>query len=278
MSEMTTYHWSFEQDVLAYKAAGLAGMGVWRTKLEEFGEERGADLLCEQGLEVSNLSFVSGFTGAEGHSIREAVDDAREAVRIAGLLRAENLIVVAGGRGGHIGNHAQRLLCDALQLLGDEAAEVGVHLAVQPLNRALAGRWSILNSTQMALDLLHTCRHAHVGLALDLFHMGREPGLIERLPSLVPWLRTVLVSDAPADPRNDHDRTLPGEGNLPLAKLFTELAAAGYNGWYELQILSDRLWQLDHEVLLGRCLQSWQGSFPKPPHPAATCPSRQSTA
>ena len=41
INELTTYRWSFEEDVTRYKAAGIAGIGVWRQKLADFGEEKG---------------------------------------------------------------------------------------------------------------------------------------------------------------------------------------------------------------------------------------------
>ena len=50
MNEMTTYHWSFDEDITNFRAAGIAGIGVWRRKLTDFGEERGIDMLRESGL------------------------------------------------------------------------------------------------------------------------------------------------------------------------------------------------------------------------------------
>src|SRR5271163_3357150 len=101
VNEMTTYRWSFEEDVTHYRAAGIGAIGVWRQKLADFGEERGADLLADSGLVVSNLLWAGGFTGSDGHSFRESLNDAADAVRLAGALRAKALIVYSGGRGGH---------------------------------------------------------------------------------------------------------------------------------------------------------------------------------
>ena len=48
INEMTTYHWSLLEDVISYQAAGIRGIGVWRRKLCDFGEERGIELLREK--------------------------------------------------------------------------------------------------------------------------------------------------------------------------------------------------------------------------------------
>jgi sugar phosphate isomerase/epimerase len=262
MSEMTTYRWTFEEDVLAYRNLGIEAIGVWRTKLEEYGEERGAEFLKEQGLTVSSLSFAGGFTGADGHSYQEAIDDALDAVRIAGEIGAESLVIVAGNRGGHTTNHACRLLRDALLELGDAAAEVDVQLVVQPLNRGLAGRWSFLHNTETCLKVLQTCDHAHVGMALDLYHLGREANLVSRIPELAPWVKLVLVSDSPNTPRDDHDRQLPGAGVLPLAVLVQALDLSGYSGWYEMQLLSNAVWSARYDSLLQDCQIAFRNLWP----------------
>ena len=86
VNEITTYRWTFDQDVARYRAAGIEAIGVWRQKLADYGEERGIELLRESGLNVSNLLWAGGFTGSDGHSYEESIEDAREAIRLARLL------------------------------------------------------------------------------------------------------------------------------------------------------------------------------------------------
>ena len=81
-------------------AAGIRGIGVWRQKLADYGEEKGVELLAESGLEVSNLLWAGGFTGSDGRTLRESVNDALEAIRLAADLRAGCLVVYSGGRAG----------------------------------------------------------------------------------------------------------------------------------------------------------------------------------
>ena len=59
MNEMTTYRWSFEEDVARYRAAGIGAIGVWRQKLSDFGEDKGVELLAESGLKVSNPPWAA---------------------------------------------------------------------------------------------------------------------------------------------------------------------------------------------------------------------------
>ena len=45
MNEMTTYRWSFAQDVENYQQAGYGGIGVWRMKLSDECEDDAIDLI-----------------------------------------------------------------------------------------------------------------------------------------------------------------------------------------------------------------------------------------
>ena len=142
ISELTTFRWSFDEDVNAYRSAGIDAIGVWRQKLSDFGEEKGSELLHETGLTVSSLSWAGGFTGSDGRSYKDSLDDARDAIRLAASLRAGCLIVHSGSRAGHTHNHARRLLKNALSELLPMAAEHSVTLALEPMHRGCGSPWS----------------------------------------------------------------------------------------------------------------------------------------
>jgi sugar phosphate isomerase/epimerase len=256
INEMTTYHWSLLEDVIGYQAAGIRSIGVWRRKLCDFGEERGIELLRESRLAVSSLSSAGGFTGSDGQTFREAMDDALAAVRQAAEMRAGCLVVVTGSQAGHIFNHARRLLCDALRELGDAAGRLGLSIALQPMHRRPVERWSFLTTLGKTLELLALCDHPRVGMVFDFFHVWREPDLTARIPQIVPWIKLAALCDAVAPAGCDDDRCLPGRGDLPVVGLVEALESSGYRGAYEVQILSDRCWRSDYAALLAECRQA----------------------
>lgn len=254
INEMTTYRWSLVEDVVGYQAAGIENIGVWRRKLADFGDERGIELLRDSGLAVSSFSSAGGFTGSDGQTFREAVDDALDALRQAAELRAGCLVVVTGARAGHTLNHARRLLRDALRELGDAAAQVGVSIAMQPMHRRPIERWSFLNSLDAATEMLAWCDHPHVGMVFDLFQFWREPDLCLRIPAVAPWIKLAALCDAQAPAVCDDDRRLPGQGEIPLTEIVTALEAAGYRGAYDVQLISEHCWRSDYGTLLSDCL------------------------
>ena len=70
VSELTTFRWSFEEDVAQYLAAGIAAIGIWRQKLADVGERKGALLLAKSELAVSSLQWAGGWIafGNERHT------------------------------------------------------------------------------------------------------------------------------------------------------------------------------------------------------------------
>ena len=128
MNETTTFRWSFEEDVAQYAAAGIPAIGVWRQKLSDCGLSKARELLRRSGLKVSHLFWAGGFTGSDGRSYRESVDDAAEAVRTAAELDCRTLVVCSGPRAGHTYNHARRLVQGALTRVGPAGRRVGRHV------------------------------------------------------------------------------------------------------------------------------------------------------
>ena len=133
ISEMTTFRWTFEEDVQNYANAGIRAIGVWRQKLSDFGEEKGVELLRESGLKVSGLSWAGGFTGSDGRSHKESVEDAKDAIQLAASLAADCLVLYTGARGGHTHNHARRLIKSAFGELMPLADQANVTLAGVPM-------------------------------------------------------------------------------------------------------------------------------------------------
>lgn len=253
VSQITTNRWSFEQDLQSYREGGFAAAGLWRPKFARFDdEERAAELVRESGLTISSLSFAGGFTGQNGSSFFDAVDDARQALQLAGAVGAECLVLVSGPRRGHICSHARRLLVDAVKALADDAAELGVTLALLPTSPAISRGWSFLNSLDQTLDVIDRSGRA-ARIAFDVYHLWQEPRLVERIPELARFVAVVQLSDWRSVPHSPYERCRPGDGRVPLTAIVQAFDEAGYGGYYELTIWSEELWKSDYADLLREC-------------------------
>lgn len=257
MSEMTTYRWSFEQDVAEYKAAGLSAIGVWRQKLSDFGEDRGIELLAESGLKVSNLLWAGGFTGSDGRTFRESIEDGLDAVRLAAAMQAKCLVVYSGARAGHTYNHAKRLLKDALGELLALAEETDVVLALEPMHAVFASEWTFLNNLDDALAALDVFNSPRLKLVLDTYHLGWDDGLPGRIAQLAPRIGLVQLGDGKTPPDGEHNRVPLGEGTLPLPAILKALQAAGYTGYCDVELMGEEIEAGNYADILRQSMQAF---------------------
>lgn len=255
INEMTTYHWSFEEDVSQYQQAGIGGIGVWRRKLEEFGEERGVEMLRESGLAVTSLSCAGGFTGSDGHTFCDAVDDALEALRLAAEMHASCLVVVTGSRAGHTLNHAGRLACDALRELGDAGAALGVEIAVAPWRRSGCERWTFLGTLSAMVQLLERCDHPRVGMLLDVAQLCRRSTDSRTLADVVPWVKIAGLTEECLRVAADIQPAQRVEAPPSPDAVVRDLDSMGFRGTFEAQVLCEKSWKSDYVGLIADCRQ-----------------------
>ena len=117
ISELTMLRWDLAREADCVVRHGFNSISLWRAKLSDIGAEAARSLLQQAGLGVLSLQWAGGFTGSDGRSFSEAVDDAVEAVDVAAEVGADVLVVHSGCRGGHTRGHARRLLADALDII-----------------------------------------------------------------------------------------------------------------------------------------------------------------
>jgi sugar phosphate isomerase/epimerase len=257
MNETTTFRWSFEDDVANYAAAGIPAIGVWREKLSDCGEDRAIELLRESGLAVSHLLWAGGFTGSDGRSFRHSLEDAGEAIRTAARLGARSLVVYSGARAGHTLNHARRLFKDALVDLAPQAAEHGLDLAIEPMHPGCATEFTFLTSIDDVLSLLAAVDRPEVKIVFDTYHLGQDPRIIARIPELVERIAIVQLGDARQPPCGEQNRCRLGEGVIPLTEIVAALAAAGYRGYYDVELLGEEIQPREYSALLVHAKQAY---------------------
>lgn len=250
MNEMTTYRWSFEEDVAQYSAAGIPAIGVWRQKLSDYGEEKGIELIHESGLAVSSLLWAGGFTGSDGRTYRESVEDAAEAVKLAAQMHAGCLVIYSGARAGHTHNHARRLVRDALRETCAKAADLHVSLAIEPMHAGCAAEWTFLTDIDATLELIEDVGHRSLRLAFDTYHFGNDAGVRSQLQALAPHIAIVHLGDSREPPQREQNRARLGEGNVPLSEIIDGLICGGYAGDFEVELMGEEIENSCYKELL----------------------------
>lgn len=261
VSELSTFRWSFEEDVLHYHQAGFEAIGIWRPKLSDYGEEKGYELVLEHQLQISSLQWIGGFTGNDGRSYREALHDALDTIQLASEIGAETVVLLSGGRGGHTNSHANQILRIALRELSEAAQAVGVQIAIEPMHVGCAYEWSFVNTIPQCLDLIALIDNPHLGIVFDCYHLAQDSNTMNWLESIVPFVRLVQLGDAKHAPMGQQNRCLLGHGRVPLADIVATFQAGGYTGFYEIEIAGQDVEHLQYEQILGAAMQTavaWQ--------------------
>ena len=255
ISQLTTLRWDLKQEIVAMRNRGIRGLGLWRPKLDDHGVDSTAEMLFENQIRVSSLSWAGGFTGSDGRCFSDAVEDAIEAVQDAEMLGAETLVVLAGGRNNHIKRHLQKTLCGALREIGTAAKQHGIKLALEPIHPGCGDEWSFLNDIRSTLDIIADVGSDSLGLALDTYHLGLDQDVHQWLPSIASQLHLVQLGDARHSPLGEMNRCLLGDGTIPIAGILETLSECGYDGWIEIELLGADLEILEYETILDHSVQ-----------------------
>jgi len=112
-----------------------------------------------------------------------------------------------------------------LRQAGDHAAQFGVTLAIEPLNRFES---DVLCTTRQAVDLLDLIDHSAVRLMLDTFHMNMEEASIAQAIRLAKGRLVHFQA-------NENHRGFPGTGAMDWVTTFRALNEIGYQGPISLE-------------------------------------------
>ena len=123
-------------------------------------------------------------------------------------------------------------------LMGNIAAEHGISIAIEPLNRS---ETNLINSLAEGAALQAAVGRDNVGLLADGFHMRREGEDMNRIVLCSPLMHThIAMKDG---------RAYPTERCEETEEFFTMLKAAGYDGRMSIEGKSDD-WKSDSEKAL----------------------------
>lgn len=250
ISQMTTARWNFADDLACFISHGYDAMAAWRPKVSDVGVPTAAALVASAGVRVSSVHWAGGFTGGDGRSFEECLDDACDAIDMADGLAAGVVVLHSGCRGGHTRSHATRLLVQALEALAPRAARAGVVLAIKPMHASAAAGCSFLNRLPEAVELVERFDDSVVRLVVDLWQWADDPHLRALIPRLAAVTAITQVADRVGSPAAGGDRLPPGQGSLPLEEVLGDLVAAGFCGDVEFDPVGEAVEAMGYDNVL----------------------------
>jgi sugar phosphate isomerase/epimerase len=237
---------STPQFVDALARNGVGCTSLWRDKTREFGIENTARLVADSGIALSGYCWGGLITSPDRAEAAAARDEVRRALDEAAALKAPCLIFVAGGmdsRDKNIADARARAL-DGVGELVPHARSVGVKIALEPLHPMICATRSVLSTVKLAnawCDRLGA--DDIVGIAVDTYAVWWDPDLEAEVARAGRRICSFHVSDWLPDTQDLRlDRGMMGDGVIDLPALRRMVERAGYDGYVEVEIFSQRNW------------------------------------
>lgn len=263
ISEVTTWPWSFGQDVDRYAALGARAIEVWEFKLARAPAERSAQLASvrERGLTVSSFqaeihSLLPTHLSPEPHDLAERFDAFAATLEECAPHMPGSVFVLNTGiaAGGDV-ERAYARTVDAYRELAVRAQDAGVRLALEPLHPLAMNEDTFAWNLEDALDIVDAVSHPALGICADAWNLAGQHDLRARLAACAGKIALAQVSDY-RRPRSFLDRLAVGDGTLDFAPFLDGLRDAHYTGPIVLEIFSkdvpDSLYDGDLNAVVSR--------------------------
>ncbi len=251
--EFSTPTLSFAEDLAVYREAGADGICICEAKLTDDATELAR--LQESGLAASGAfpawpSVMPGrlLPGPEEPSARVAA--LRASMERLAAFGPACFSFATGPVGTYEPERARELLVEAIRELAPAAADLGIALAVETMAPSLAQDFGFANSLTEMVELLGDAGEPNAKVAVDVWHLAETDGVAAMVRDHARQIASVHVNDRPEPTRSWMDRVFPGDGTAGIEEILGGLDEGGYDGWYELEVVSDQafpdsLWKLD---------------------------------
>ena len=265
LNTITAKKWTLAQAIAGCARHGIRGISIWRDRLQEMGVSAAAAALKANGLTVTGLCRGGMFTAPDAAGRKAALEDNLRAIDEAHAIGARCLVLVAGGlaAGSKDIAAAREQVREGIAAMLPHARAAGVPLAIEPLHPMQAAERACVNTLGQALDLcdaLDPQKSGAVGVAVDVYHVWWDPQLEAQIARagksrvlahhICDWLvPTVDIT---------FDRGMMGEGVIDLPRIRAMVERAGYTGFNEVEIFSERnWWQRDPDEVLAVCKERY---------------------
>jgi sugar phosphate isomerase/epimerase len=237
LSAISTFSWELDEDISFYAGVGIENVGISVAKLERFGWEEGTRRIVDAGLRVTNLIGLGPFRLAEPARWDAQRERLVRALDTAAAVGAECLVFTTGPAGPLTWEEAADALEAALAPVLTEARARGVLFAIEHTNSLRVD----IGFVHTLVDAVDLARRLDVGVCLEVNACWAERDLAATVRAGVDRLRLVQVSDFAVGTLSTPNRLVPGDGDIPLARILGDLLSAGYAGCFDLELIGPRI-------------------------------------
>jgi sugar phosphate isomerase/epimerase len=250
LSAISTFGWDLDADLAFYERAGVTAIGASLAKLQAAGIELGARRIRDAGLRVTNLIGIGPFRLDDQGQWDAQRDRVRGALDAAEALSAECLILTTGPAGQLTWEDAADALDSALTPVIEDARGRGISFGLEHTN-SLRVDVGFVHSLADVVDL---ARRLGIGVCVETNACWAERGLNETIRDAVDTFRIVQVSDFAIGTLSTPNRLVPGDGDIPLERIVSQMLDAGYEGCFDLELIGPRIDEEGYEEACTRAI------------------------
>jgi sugar phosphate isomerase/epimerase len=257
---LTTKPWTLNECVKNYASAGIHGITIWRNVLENQNLRESKKLLDDYGMTVVSIARGGFFPSVEKEKREAAIQDNLWAIEQAASLGAPSIVLVCGAEGHQSLEKSRDQIAEGISRILPAAQNAGVKLSIEPLHPMYAGDRSAINTIKQANDMAELINSDWVGVVVDVYHL---------------WWDDTLQSEIKRCAANNHlfafhvcdwnvptidflnDRGLMGDGCIDVSQIRGWVEDAGFSGYNEVEIFSNKYWATDQFEYLGKIKKAY---------------------
>jgi sugar phosphate isomerase/epimerase len=240
VSAISTFNLALDEDLAFWARHHVETVGVSVAKLERFGWEEGTKLVADavgRGLRVANLIGLGPFNLANPASWPKQQDRLVRSLDAAAAVGAECLVFTTGPFAPLTWEEAADNLETALAPVLRVAEASGIPFAIEHTN-SLRVDVGFVHTLKDAIDL---ARRFGVGVCMEINACWAERALQSTIREGIDRIRLVQVSDFKVGTVASSQRLVPGDGDVPLARILHAVLDAGYLGVFDLELIGDAI-------------------------------------
>ena len=255
LSAISTFRLSLSEDIEFWARHRIDTVGVSAAKLEAFGWDEGTKLVAgavDGGLRVADLIGLGPFHLARPESWEGKRERLVRSLDTAVAVGAPLVVFTTGPFAPLTWDEAADALEAALAPVLQEAHARGIEFAIEHTN-SLRVDVGFVHTLRDATDL---ARRLGTGVCMEVNACWAERGLGATIAAGIDRIRLVQVSDFKVGTVASSQRLVPGDGDIPLARIIADLLAAGYDGVFELELIGDAITEEGYDVAIPRAVRA----------------------
>lgn len=243
---------SLEKESHIAAQAGYRGFEPWVRKIEEYAKSGGslADVrkrIADLGLSVEDAIGFADWINDDESQRTKGMEQMKRDMELVSRIGGKR--IAAPPVGAYNAPMELARVADRYRAL----LELGRQMGIVPQLELWGGSKTLRRLGEVAYVVTEAA-HADACPLLDIFHVYRGGSDFAGMRMFNGSAMHVLhVNDYPADPPRekiaDAQRTYPGDGVAPVAKIFADLRAIGFRGMLSLELFNPQLWKQDPLVV-----------------------------